>query len=356
MAPSHFRPICLFFIATVTAIAGCSPTTDPRPTSSDPATMARPSTESSVQAPTRLPTRTETPQGQAEQPTLRGMDPGQYITICDYDSKESDQISTFIATLDGAVIRKFVAGSCESSLSPSGRYLAIARDTRSEGHAIFIRDLATGDETLVPGSDGCTHASWSPDEAWIASACDGNLSIHVISPDGSKHVALIDCFAGPAYMCGSDPSWSPSGQWLAFYQVTAPDPGWGLRLVDTACISDPESCPRTVLRIGAYNPPYAWSPSGDLLATSTFATDANRLRLVALHTPLTLHPLETEYPIGYPAHWAWSPDGQRLIVSTGTQTGDPGPLIITSSDGTAHSSLPLRPLFPQVTWLTIPPS
>jgi len=98
--------------------------------------------------------------------------------------------------------------------SPDGSKIAFARHLAgTSGEAIYVRDLATGNETQLPvaGSGYDFDPEWSPDGTRIA--YDDKYSIYVVNVDGSNLAQLTN----PNSQCGVRfPTWSPDGTAIVF--------------------------------------------------------------------------------------------------------------------------------------------
>jgi hypothetical protein len=122
---------------------------------------------------------------------------------------------------------KFYGDFCSvgsAAFSPDGRKLAFRVETRIGNPycrpgdvppALQILDLDTGQLTPVPGSSlviGNSQLSWSPDGGYLAVAKYG--------PEKSPGlIAVIDLGSWTQKVIaeGTDPSWSPKGDWIAYH-------------------------------------------------------------------------------------------------------------------------------------------
>jgi len=96
--------------------------------------------------------------------------------------------------------------------SPDGTRIAFARALSGNGPiAIFVRDLATGNEIQFPvvGSGSDLDPEWSPDGTRIA--FDDTANIYVANADGSNLTAIFNGPGGTKF-----PTWSPDGAAIAF--------------------------------------------------------------------------------------------------------------------------------------------
>jgi WD40 repeat protein len=152
----------------------------------------------------------------------------------------------------------YMVGS--AAFSPDGKKIAFKDEADSDRQRLMILDLETGQMTPVPGSNSViwiTQLSWSP---------DGKFLVGTVPTPGGKLIAeqivVIDIATGEMKTVaeGSDPSWSPKGDWIAYVlpvqcMIIHPD-GTGARSV-----LDKE--PKWMK--WALNAPIVWSPDGERL-------------------------------------------------------------------------------------------
>ena len=137
----------------------------------------------------------------------------------------------------------------------------------------MILDLKTGQMAPVPGSESVvwiTQLSWSPDGKLLA----GNGGYGDRDRD---QIVLIDVATGEMKTIaeGSDPSWSPKGDWIA-YRVTVqcmiihPD-GTGVR---SLLEKDPKWMNDTL------DTPIVWSPDGEKLLLNQVQVEGYHNRVI----------------------------------------------------------------------------
>jgi WD40 repeat protein len=152
-----------------------------------------------------------------------------------------------------------------AAFSPDGKELAFKASGSSPctkttdvdaNRKLMILDLETGQMTPVPGTESIVavyRLSWSPDGKFLAGTING---------PGPGQIVLIDVATGEMKTIaeGSDPSWSPKGDWIAYVlpvqcMIIHPD-GTGARSV-----LEKES----KWMNWALNAPIVWSPDGEKL-------------------------------------------------------------------------------------------
>jgi TolB protein len=105
-------------------------------------------------------------------------------------------------------------------------YRGVFEGQRATGSAVYVFDLATGEETKLTddalvGGD----ADWGPDDEWIVFGTyplrdfPGEVSnLHRVRPDGSELEQLTTYENGER---ASQPRVTPDGEWILFTGVTS---------------------------------------------------------------------------------------------------------------------------------------
>jgi hypothetical protein len=115
------------------------------------------------------------------------------------------------ARLDGSAPQLLIDAddSFMPTPSPDGTRLAYVRAPASNMDELYVRDLASGQETLLGSRP--LGPRWSPDGQWIAYSTWGDDKLIVVRPDGSERRELGA--GGPSI------SWSADSRWI----VTVPN-------------------------------------------------------------------------------------------------------------------------------------
>jgi Tol biopolymer transport system component len=129
--------------------------------------------------------------------------------------------------------RQYGYHHCRSTpaISPDNSKLAFAISSSERPHSVFIHfiDIKTGAETEGPpvGSDPMIHLSWSPDgtrivfdtSKWKPYPVDRwtDNSVEVLDLADGRITKIAD---------GRYPSWSPSGEWIAFLDASEDQRAW----------------------------------------------------------------------------------------------------------------------------------
>ncbi|HSG86455.1 MAG TPA: hypothetical protein VLA23_08960 [Candidatus Limnocylindrales bacterium] len=262
------------------------------------------------------------------------------ITFVRSAGREADLVEIDPVTADERV--RFAGRGTVSTpaWSADGRRLAYAwRDPTAGGYRIRVADAdGSNDRPITPGDAIDASPSWSPsgDRLAFSSNREGpGFGVFVVEVDGSGPVRLVD---------GQDPAWSPTGEWIAF-----------VRLVDEArdlFLVRPDGSGLRRLTVGpADETDPAWTPDGRSLV---FASDRSgdhdlyRLDLDDLQrTRLTSGPGNDRSP-------AVSPDGRSVAFSR--TLGNGADLWLTDDDG-RERRLTTDPLYDvDPAWQPIRPS
>jgi Tol biopolymer transport system component len=216
---------------------------------------------------------------------------------------------------DGSNPHTVATDAILGEFSPDGRRLALTRDTGGNDD-IWVVDLHTNRLTPVVtfAVEGFTsHLEWSPDGKWLAfdridcpngTGC-GDPQLFVVGVSGAvRHAVAL----------GTDPSWSPDGEQLAFSGLlgevrVVSATGGEARTIATRTLGAPTAL--------------AWQPKGKAIAF--FTGDQNPLE--GTFSIATVRPdgkqLRTLPLRGFSAvDLSWSPRGEDLAFGASYETPD----------------------------------
>ncbi len=155
--------------------------------------------------------------------------PGVFATRIAYVSKDgssgSERYRLFVADADGEnalAVFDSPAPIMSPSWSPAGHRLAFV-SFQDERSAIYVQELATGEQTRVSARQGVNSApAWSPDGNKLALAlsdANGDLDIHVLNV-GTQELQQVTRSRG----IDTEPVWSRDGRTLYFTSDRAGGP------------------------------------------------------------------------------------------------------------------------------------
>lgn len=176
-------------------------------------------------------------------------------------------------------------------------------------YEIAVLAMATGTvKTLTANTFSDRSPAWSPDGQRIVFISDrgGTEDVWVMNADGSRPVQVTRSADSDHF-----PVWSPDGSLIVFSREAVI--GSSLAAVDTACLSQPETCeglvrPITTERYDRYP---AWAPGGGQIAftAGTIPGEPTTIALMNIdgsgYTPLAGTGTSDSNP-------AWAPDGMRI--------------------------------------------
>lgn len=103
-----------------------------------------------------------------------------------------------------------------TAFSLDGSKIAFVAGESLRNPSLFIFDVATAKMTSVP------HPSGIPERATLSWSPDGKrLVVETLGPEKSSLIVVFDPRTGEARPIGegSNPAWSPTGQWVAYYDM-----------------------------------------------------------------------------------------------------------------------------------------
>jgi Tol biopolymer transport system component len=270
--------------------------------------------------------------------------------------------SLFVANVNGSSLQTVIDQSqtpiWEVDWAPDNNWLTFTsmtgtfEDKPIIGLSIIRKDgtnlvRLTDEQTpsLIP--DSRTAVSWSPDGQWIAFYADNRP--YIIRPDSTGLEQLSDD-AGQSLM-----AWSPDSEQIAFYSSDLDNPGIVVIGIDgrRSFVENDD------LTVPVSGDALLWSPEGDQFVAYDVAQKA--LVLVS-RNGAQVEPLASVG--GIPSRLAWSPDGSQLAYIELAQQGSlSGVLKVVNIDGTdltilatSVANMPLRWKLPAIFAGTITPT
>jgi Tol biopolymer transport system component len=213
-------------------------------------------------------------------------------------------------------------GASNPSPSPDGTRIAFTRGTH-----IWVTNVDGSNqvELTTGASETDDTPRWSPDGTKIAFASDrdGQLEIYVMNTDGTGQTRLTHSASGESSLT---PAWSPDGSRIAFWSerdcgVIAPGV---LHPCEIYVMNADGSQPTNLTGSSGWKIQPDWSPDGTRMLF-TFGADIYVLPLAARLTT-NASGVQWSDPV-------WSPDGSRIAFQAGTGGGSSEVYVTTLTPG-----------------------
>jgi TolB protein len=197
----------------------------------------------------------------------------------------------------------FIPDAFSAAWSPDGSQVAFTSNPDSQGMAVFVMDILTGDTRRV--TEAGFWPTWSPDGTRLGflAGSRNNIDIYVIDADGSNQQQVT-------FSPGLDnqPAWSPIGNQIAFSSDHEGDTD--IYLIDLDSGEDPVNLTNSPGVDGAPS----WSPDGTRIAFYS-SRDGGRENIFIMDVDggNVVQVTDSVYDDWHPA---WSPDGSMIAFTS----------------------------------------
>jgi TolB protein len=187
--------------------------------------------------------------------------------------------------------------------SPDGRYLAFASH-RANNWDLYTMDMTSG--TILRITRDLKFEAgptWSPDGKWLAYEAyqEGNLNIHIVNVETGESQAVTRDPA-PDYT----PAWSPDGRHIAFTSYRNDNRDLYILSLDDGAVINLTNTP------GQHESDPSWSHSGDYLAYSAGVPGEETIWHIPFDKEAAARGELTPMIFGVGGQPTWSPDDQAL--------------------------------------------
>jgi Tol biopolymer transport system component len=236
-------------------------------------------------------------------PDLTDLKQGQYLLVQSYQNGIPIH---YVYSTDGEIVQKITIDA-NFSVSNGGTQLIMMG---ASSKIYYSLDLQTQEATSLNLDRDCYDANLSPDKQFVALSClnDWTGDIYIFEKKSSTMVRITDCLEA-AHSCYK-PSWSPDGQWLAYYrneEKSGTHTLDGVYLLNMTCKES--GCKKQIGPILSDSNP-TWSQNNELVVSefgsiNFFEVRDNSLILIR----------KNESGIENVASLSLSPDGEHMAFS-----------------------------------------
>jgi len=249
---------------------------------------------------------------------------GAYILIARdlpvHNQNRVPERAIFAISSSGKEIAMIAYDHAPASLSPDASRLAFPFNNPFRSTAYSIRILALSNYELIDFDVRMTAGFpliWSPDQSAIAFYEAGGISaVDTSSGVATPTLRCPSLFRYDAGVTCFPIAWSPDGRWLAHtLEIDPPDPRYpvdAVRLLDTNCLSSPDSCGSKDYAVMPLSTVLSWSPDSRYLATLTSP------RALALFDVIVWQRAKSYTLPSTPSAITWSPDGDTIVFQATT--------------------------------------
>jgi TolB protein len=232
---------------------------------------------------------------------------GQWLAF-EHSGTESTK-GLYVARVDGTERRLVVPKGNSPEWSPDGSKLlfGIAYSVH-----LYTLDLATDSVRQLTDSGFNVHGAWSPDGRSIVFLSDGLAGngasgLWLMDPDGGslRRLPFTNTYGGSS--SAAEPNWAPTGDRLAIVGFFEPSGGNRIYRVFVGDTITGDTAWLTAPTVGGSQP--AWSPTGEWIAYTRVVGSHDEIRLIRPDG-------SGDHLLFAGGHSpAWSPDGQRVAFS-----------------------------------------
>jgi Tol biopolymer transport system component len=233
-----------------------------------------------------------------------------------FTSTQAENYELYSMEPDGAGLTRLTwndADDYNASWSPDGRHIAFTSH-RDGDYEIYVMEADGGDPrrlTFTPGMDD--FPAWSPDGGQIVftSARNGSNEIYLMRADGTYQTNLTAALKKEdAYVSDHTPSWSPDGQYIVFVSTRDGDGAYADAPLRHLYLMHTDGSKFRLLTDRLSDTAWpSWSPSGEWIA---FITGGQLCMVHPNGSGQTC--FNTDFDVD--GQVTWSPDGSQLVFGS----------------------------------------
>lgn len=271
-------------------------------------------TATPIEMPTTTPTRAPTI---SPTPTLLAPLDGRGGGVIAFTSMETNDWQIYVMNADGSGKRNItinVRGGYEPTWSPDGAELVF------QYNGLWIANIASGEIIQIPLSveennlpnEYLVKPSWSPSGEWIAFLNESGMfgDLYLIHPDGTSLIRLTNT---DDISRDGDLVWSPDGKQIAYSANRDGNIDIYISDVENAIRGDAASRQLTDTPAPVQNLVTSWSPDGSMIA---FSSNRDGNMEIYLMNPEGNDIVRLTDNVTSDAEPRWSPDDKQIVFSS----------------------------------------